>query len=165
MNDILLITVDDIKEVTSISKNIQPDLLEPYILVAEEFYVYPILGQALVSEIKNQLTGNTLTKDNINLLNGYIKRLVAYGAWEQYLPFSASKTTQKGEQILNSNFSQSVDAQTFSTKRQNLKSQVTIYQSRLQRFLNQNETTYPLYRRTCGNSGLTNGYGTGIYLG
>lgn len=163
MNDILLTTVDDLKEVTSISKNIQSELLEPYLLVAEEFFVYPILGDALVSEFKNQLTGNTLSDLNKTLLIQYVRPVVGYGAWHEYIPFSYVKSTQKGEVSQFSDNSSTPAIDIVSYKRQALKDKLSFFQDRLKKYLEDNHDMYPLYRSTCRIN--NNNYSSSIYLG
>lgn len=163
MNSVNLISVDDIKEVTSMSKNIQAELLEPYILIAEEFFVYPVLGDALVTEIKNQLTGNTLTSLNQVLLIQYITPLSAYGAWHEYIPFGAYKSVQKGEVKQSSDNSDNVTLDELTFKRQAIKDKISFFEERLRKYLEDNKASYPLYRSTCSNNNNT--YGASIYLG
>jgi hypothetical protein len=162
MNDVTLISVDDIKEVTSISKSISPELLEPYILISEEYFVYDLLGSALTNELKNQITGNSLSQLNSVLLTQYIRPLAAYGAWHEYIPFSAIRSTQKGEVKQSSDSSVNADLNEVAFKRTALKDKVMFFQNRVEKYLNENKTKYPLYRASCNGNGWNS---TGIYLG
>jgi hypothetical protein len=163
MNDVQLISVDDIKEITSISKAIEPALLDPYILIGEEFYCYSILGDALVSELKNQITGNSLTVFNQRLLGVYIKPVAAYGAWVEASPFLSYKTVQKGVVKQSSDNSDNVSIEELAFYRQSLKDKVRFFQDRLTKYLEENKTSYPLYRATCCIPDQN--YSNGIYLG
>lgn len=162
MNDINLITVQDIKELTSISQNVQPELLEPFISIGQSFFVDPILGESLVSELKNQLTGNTLSNYNNILLANYIRPLNAYAAWYQYIPFNAIKSTLKGEVKQSSDNSTNADLNELVFKRSSLKEIITFYENRLKDYLEVNKLLYPNYRPTCATN---NNYSSGIYLG
>jgi hypothetical protein len=159
--DITLITVDDIKEVTSIPKTIDYALLEPYITVAEGFFVYPVLGEALTSEIQAQLTGNTLSALNNILLLQYIRPLSAYASWHTYLPFGAYKSVQVGEVKQSSNKSESLSMEELAFKRQAIKDTISFYEKRLREYLEKNKFLYPLYRSSC----TTSNYTGSIYLG
>jgi hypothetical protein len=161
MNDVQLISVSDLQEVTSVSKNIDPALLEPYIFLSEEQYVYSILCTALVSEIKNQITGSTLTALNLTLLSGYVRYLAAYGAMFHYSSFAGiTKVTQKGMIEQTSNDANPTDKLTIN--RTFLKDQISFFEKKLKEYLDNNKTNYPLYR-SCSTTG--NNYGNGIYLG
>lgn len=163
MNDITLLTVDDIKEITSISKNISPETLSPYILIAEEYFVYEVLGEGLTNELKTQLTGNTLTGLNQTLLQTYIKPLAAYGSWLEGSPFIHMKTVQKGIVKQSSDNSINVDMDEFTAYRQHIKDKVMFFQDRMKDYLERNKTSYPLYSTTCSTGNNYNS--TGIYLG
>jgi len=162
MNDVRLISVDDLKQVTSISATIETDLLEPYLELSEELYCVEILGEALTSELRNQITGNTITEVNQYLLTKYIKPLVSYGAWEQYVPFNAIKSTQIGEIRQTTDNSSSADLPEVTFKRQALKDKISYYQKRLRDYLDKNKNNYPLYRSSCSPS---TGNSWSIYLG
>lgn len=162
-NDIQLISVDDLKEITSISNNIQTELLEPYLEIGQGFFVDDLIGEALLTELKNQVTGNTLTNLNQTLLSNYIKPVVAYGAWHEYVGMNSSKTTQKGEVLQSSEHSQNADLNQLTFKRQALKDKINFYQERLKTYLEKNKQSYPLYRSSCTTN--NNNYANGIYLG
>lgn len=176
--EITLITVDDIKERTNISMHIDADLLEPSILVGEEFHVYDILGTALTTELKEQLsmtgvtgvtTGSTgttvvtgLTELNEILLTKYIAPLSAYAAWFEAAPFLGYKTTAKGIVKQNSSNSDSVSESEFAFYRKAIKDKVSLFQTRLDKYLNENKDKYPLFRPCRENS--SDSYSNGIYL-
>lgn len=162
MNDIELITTDDIKEVTSISKNVDPTLLEPFISIAEKRYVYEILGTALTSELKNQITGHTVSTPNQKLLLHYIRPLAAYASWYEAAPFIHFKTVQKGIVKQTSDNADNVTPEEFASYRASLKEKVKWYQDELKCFLDDNANAYPQYRS--GNANRA-GYNNGIYLG
>lgn len=116
---------------------------------------------ALLSELKNQITGNSITSLNQTLLVQYIRPLIAWAAWHEYVPFSAIKTTQKGEVRQNSDNSNTADLNEVAFKRNALKDKITFYQMRLKEFLEKSKDQYPLYRSTCAVSGNN----WSIYLG
>jgi hypothetical protein len=163
MNDVLLTTVEDIKEVTSISRNIDTALLEPYLVIAEEFYILDILGQSLTTEIKDQITGNTLTFLNDKLIRVYIRPLVAYACWYEAMPFINYKTVQKGIVKQTSDNTESVSLDEFDLIRNAVQDKIRFFQTRLKTYLDDNAASYPLYRANCNNT--TAPYNNGIYLG
>lgn len=162
INDVTLISIDDIKEVTSISKNIDPSQIEPYISIAEELYVYCSIGQALSTELKNQVTGNTLTTLNHSLIYFYIRPLVAWGAWYEASTFLNIKMVQKGLVKQSSSDSENISLEEFDLYKKSLKDKIKFFQDRLTKYLDDNTVVYPLYRSCKKND---TGFNNGIYLG
>lgn len=168
-NEVTIISVDDLKENTSISKNIGALFLEPYIGVAEDMHVYDVLGLALKSEILNQITGGTLTGNNYTLVEVYIKPLACYATWLEASPFIAYKTTAKGITIQTSDTSQPITKDDLEFYRQAIRDKVSFYRNRLIDQLKNNSTLYPAYRSS-DNSGsdlpyTSPDFSNGIYLG
>ncbi|GHM98838.1 hypothetical protein WSM22_03280 [Cytophagales bacterium WSM2-2] len=159
---ITLITVDDIRENTSISNNIEVDTLQPYISSAEQMHVYKILGVALLTEIKNQISGNTLTDLNMTLLNDYIKPLACYATWLEASSFLNYKTTAKGVVKQHSDNSESTTLDEFTFYRSAIKDKVSFCSDSLKNYLKLNAASYPLYRPI--DKQITS-YSNGIYLG
>jgi len=161
-NDTTLTTVDDFKQSTSITDSLQDEILQPFISAGEEFSVYPILGTALVDELKSQITGNSLTLANTVLLSN-IKPVAAYAAWFRYIPFSISKTAVIGEVEQSADHSTASTMEKIEFKRQGIKDMLAFYESKLQKFLENNKDNYPLYRACDTISKTSNG--SGFYFG
>lgn len=157
-----LITVEDIRENTSISNSIEVDTLQPYISGAEQMHCYGILGLALLTEIKNQISGNTLTDLNAVLLNDYIKPLCCFATWLEASTFLNYKSTVKGVVKQHSDSSESTSLDEFTFFRSAIKDKVAFYQDELKKYLRINKDLYPLYRPVDKS---TTTYSNGIYLG
>ncbi len=157
-----LITVEDIRENTSISNNIDVETLQPYISSAEQMHCYSILGTALVSEIKSQISGNTLTDLNSTLLNDYIKPLCCFATWLEASPFLNYKTTVAGVVKQHSDKSESTSLDEFTFYRSAIKDKVAFHADELKKYLRINKDLYPLYRPV---DRTTTSYSNGIYLG
>lgn len=157
------ITVDELKQLTAISQNVDVSLLVPFIQVSEEMNIYPILGTALVTELLNQIDTITLTPDNEKLLNEYI---IPFDAWSTFMEssiFLLYRTVNKG---LVKNFgdnSTPLDRFELSQYRQSINDRVSFYKNRLVDYLNTNKSLFPLYRPDCGSTRQSSS--TGIWLG
>jgi hypothetical protein len=159
-NDITYLNVSDLQEMTSISKNVDPQFLVPYIRSGELMFVSDALGTALDTTLKNQLTGNTLTDENKILVQNYIKPLSAWSAFLEAVPFISFKFTNKGVQRQNSEYSEVPAVADLTWYRQNVKDKQSFYRNRLVEYLDCNTTLYPDYR--CKP---TPKFSNGIYLG
>ncbi len=164
MVNVNYISEEDIKEITSISKNVEASLLVPYIRSSEAMQVEPILGTALNSELKAAITGNTLTGVNYNLVQFYIKPLSVWATYLSAIPFLAFKGTSKGVVRQNSDNSQIASIEELTFLRQAVKDQVAFYKDQLQDYLEENSSLFANYR-SCNTDTNYNSNGNGIYLG
>lgn len=71
--NVLLLSVQVLKDRTSIHTNIDEKLLFPEIKTAQDMYIHPILGTALYDKIIGDINvSGTTTGDYLTLLNNYI---------------------------------------------------------------------------------------------
>lgn len=169
MNERNIITILDIKNMTSISKNMDDKTsLEPWISISERMHVYDILGDALTTEIKKQVqsvdTGGTMTESYQTLLNNYVKPLACFATWLEASPFLYAKTMNMGIVKQSSTNSENISKDEFTEiYRQNIKDKVAFFRNELKDFLEKNKTTYPLYRTD--SPAVSTSFSSGIYLG
>lgn len=163
VNDVTYLSVDDIKEMTSISENIDPQFLVPYIRSAEKMHVYDILGIALDSELKGMITGNTLSGVSYTLVQYYIKPLAAWSAYLAAIPFLAFKTTNKGVLRQGSDNSEIPGIPDINWFKQAIKDTQSFFREELLKYLEDNKDSFPAYR-SC-KKGMGANYSNGIYLG
>jgi hypothetical protein len=76
--NVLLISVDILKDRTGIHTNIDEKLLYPEIKVAQDMYIHPILGTALYNKIINEVDAGTIGGDYQDLLDDYIIDCLIY---------------------------------------------------------------------------------------
>jgi hypothetical protein len=125
------------------------------------------LGQALTDQIKNQITGNTLTGNNYTLVNLFILPLSAWATFFEASPFIAYKSTSKGITKQTSNTSENLSKEELEFFRQSIKDKVTFYRNRLIDQLNKNQSLYPMYRSSTNQVQpyTSKDFSSGIYLG
>lgn len=77
--NVLLLSVQTLKDRTAIHSNIDEKLLFPEIKMAQDMYIHPILGTALYNKIINDIdTTGTTTGNYLTLLNGYVLDALLY---------------------------------------------------------------------------------------
>lgn len=82
LNDTYLISEELLKLHSPISRNVDVDKLVPFLTISQPYYIETILGDALVTELKNQIETNTLTEENKALV---LKVAPALANWTAYL--------------------------------------------------------------------------------
>ena len=148
MNDTLLISIQDIQNVSSISDNIQVESLEPFLSTSQDMYIRPLVGDALMDDmLADVATGGTQYQ---SLIDNYILRALAYATVFSYLPFGHMKIQKKGIVLQNSDNSQNVSVEEFSILSQRTESTMTYYLRRLKEYLDlpASKVLYPMYATT-----------------
>ena len=145
MNDTTIITIEDIKNVTSISQNVDVEMLEPFLFNAQLMYIQPLVGQALYDAIIAEIeagTGSTYT----SLIDNYILNALSYATFFSFLPFNHLKVQKKGVLLQTSDNSTSASPEEFALLSGRVEGMMTYYLRRLKEYLDDNKTTYTLYK-------------------
>ena len=141
---ILITTVDRIKEITSISNNIDPSQLEPYLYTAQDMYVEDLLGADMYNDLLDNVFSGT-TKYTF-LIKNYLDYVIAYGAWSLASPFLNYKTQKKGIVKQNSDNSDNINIDEFNIYSKRIENTMTHYITKTIKYLEDNKTQYSLYK-------------------
>ena len=161
MNDICYASVNDIKEYTSVSKNISPEILQPYIKMAETFHLRPVLGENLDNSLLTMISGDTLSGSSYTLVQEFIIPTSIWYSYYEALPFVWTRSNAKGLTKGFSDTTSALDVKEYQMIKQELLDKSVMYLNRLIEYLNDNVLTYPLY----GNCSTGSSNSSGIYLG
>lgn len=140
-----LITEDLFKQYSPVTDNTDVTEFIPYIIMAQELYLEDILGEPLMSELKNQIQTNTLTPENSALIIKIAPVLSHYAVY-QGLPFHWASIVNKGITIRNSENSKSANIKDISQLRRWIKDDAEIFAKQLVTFLCRCRSNYPLWR-------------------
>lgn len=165
MTDTTFLTVDYLKEIAPISANVAPEILQPFIPIAEAMWINDkILGTALTTQLKSELENQTLSGDNYTLVYSYIVPTSAWYSYYEASVFMIYRAENKGITKKYSDNSQALDRQEFANYRQSIQDKANYYRNRLIDYLNDNRLLYPNYRPENFCSPRKD-YGGGIWLG
>lgn len=115
---------------------------------AQEMYIKPILCQPLYDEIANQIVNNTVTPANQTLLD-VIAPCLAYYTLYKYLPYSWAKIREMGVVNQTGTTAVTISLNDLTFMRSEAESSAKMYEIRLVNFLENNKSTYPLYKCDC----------------
>ena len=95
LGETLIISEELLKVYTPLSKNVDVDKVFPYIHLAQPYYLEPILGDALLTELKTQVESGEITEENKALI---VKCAPVIGYWATYLAMRSLtySVTEKG---------------------------------------------------------------------
>ena len=83
----LFISTDRLKKDSSLGGSVDDNLLLPYILMAQDRYILPILGTDLNAKLISDIQGGSLTGNYLTLLQTYIQPALVQFAFATVLPF------------------------------------------------------------------------------
>lgn len=92
----LFITDKELKQMTVLNGNLDPDKTKQFVIIAQDTHIYSYLGSKLFDKINNDIVAGTLSGNYLSLLNNYIKPMVIHWAMVEILPFSAYTIANKG---------------------------------------------------------------------
>lgn len=140
----LFLRPDDTILLGYVESNYDQDQLRSLIYDVQEMYVKPLIGSGLYDELSTQISGNTLTSANNDLLE-QIRPVVRMYVLAKGLIVFTYKIRNKGVVSMSSENSQSADFTAIDRLIQQFTDWAQVRAERLQDFLCANTTTYPLY--------------------
>ena len=156
----LLIEIARLKEFSVINENVDSKLLEPTIINVQELYLYDVLGKDLYSEIITQVNASTVSSPNTILLNDYIEPYLINKVISEAVIDLNFKIRNKGIQTNSSDNGQPVGLNELSQMQGKYNNIAEGYKIKIQNFLLDNGTIYPLYLPKNNHSTIG-----GIYVG
>lgn len=123
------------------------DLTEfiPYLSIAQELYIAPLLGESMMSELRLQISQNSLTQINGDLILK-IAPALAFFAIYQGLPFHWATIVNKGITIRESENSKGINIKDVAQLRRWIRDDAEIFVGLLTDFLCSCKDSYPLWK-------------------
>jgi len=140
-----IITESLFKQHSPVTLNVEIDEFIPYISIAQELYIEPVLGEPLMAELKDQILNNTVTEANGSLIVKVAPALSFFAVY-QGLPFQWASIVNKGITKGKSENSESIDRNDLAQLRRWIKDDAELLVSQLINFLCKCRTNYPLWR-------------------
>ena len=147
--DAKFITIDDIKENTTVQQNVDTSLIYPYIDLAQRVWLLPVLSERLYEALSDDINVNGLTGVTTahSLLLNKIKPALIFGCVHEAIPFLRSRITNKGIVTKSSDAnSEPASDKQVADMRDSYNHAVQTYIQDLKRFLRNNNALYPLWQ-------------------
>jgi len=159
---ILFVSEQYIKEYTPIGNLVQWSEIQPTAHLAQDSYIQDILGSNFYVYLELAYSAQTLTANEIELMNR-IKPALAYRVAEQSLTFINYQIKNKGVMTQNGDYSAPADLEQFKYVRHELTNRAEFYAKRLSNYLCENSALFPQYvnNNTTDMRPNRSGYDTG----
>lgn len=141
----VLISEELLKLYSPLSKNVGVDKIVGFIPLAQDFYIQPILGSPLMTELQEQIDSNTLTDENKALLIKVASPLALYSTYlaMRSLVYSLN---EKGATKEHSENSDSLNENEVANWRMELKDMAELATKSLIKYLCNCRDLYELWR-------------------
>ena len=160
------ITTEYLRSVVPIEQNVDDARLVPYIIQGQDLYVQGVIGESGYNALKDGITGNTLTSDEVYLMLNFIQPMVANYAFYLAIPHIAYKPTNKSISKESSEYSQPLDLEEMKYLRNGVKDVAEFYTRRMVKYLNDYSNLFPWYSSPQSKDNLprsSQSYFSGIY--
>ena len=142
------ITLDDVKRLTPLTRNIDESKLAPFFDYAH-VVLEQILGVTLYDRVLASKVGDTLTAAETKLIDKYICPFLAWQTYRDSIPGLYATINKTGIHVTSDDSSTSVDASYIKTLDISAENKAREYQERIIKFLcNDTEDDYPEYTTT-----------------
>jgi hypothetical protein len=169
-NKAKFITFEYLVKYTVVDENVDANLIEPFILQAQDINIQTVIGNTLYVRLMNDIiTTGTSTGQYLTLLTDYIQPAQAQWAIYHSLPFLNYKLTNKAISEKNSAESTPTSLETTQYLRNTIRDNAEFLSTRIREYIVNNQTLFPEYFSPQLNlmsiKPQVNNYFGGVYLG
>jgi hypothetical protein len=140
-----LVSTQYLFKYTIIDDNIDPDLLNKFIIQAQDLNIQQVIGNTLYVKIMNDVVAGTITGPYQILLEDYIQRCQAEWVVYHSMPFLNFKLTNKNVAEKNSDNSNPTSLDNIQWLREQVRNTAEFYSTRIREYIVNNQNDFPEY--------------------
>ena len=163
----LYISSTRLKKDSALGGSVSDDLIMPYILLAQDMHILPILGTDLDNKLKADIQGGTLTGVYKTLVETYLQPTLVQFAFTQLLPYLRLRFVNNAVVVMGAtDQSSSATYDDLKPVMDTATDAAEFYRQRMIDYLRNNSSSFPEYTSNSGADldPTTNNYFAGINL-
>ena len=163
----LYISATRLKKDSAIGGSVEDDLIMPYILLAQDMNILPILGTDLDAKLKSDIQGGSLTGAYKTLVEDYIQPAFVQFSFVSLVPYLRLRFSNNSVVIMGATEqSSSATYEDLEPVMNTAENAAEFYRQRCIDFLRNNESSFPEYSTNSGSDldPTVNNYFAGIQL-
>jgi hypothetical protein len=163
----LYISATRIKKDTALGGSVDDNVIMPYILLAQDMFILPILGTDLDAKLKSDIQGSSLTGAYKTLVETYIQPSLVQFAFAELAPFLRLRFVNNAVVIMGAtDQSDSATYEDIKPLIDRAKDAAEFYRQRLIDYIRNNTSSFPEYNTNTGADldPTTRNYYSGINL-
>lgn len=146
----LFISTDRLKKDSALGGSVDDNLLLPYILMAQDRYILPVLGTDLNNKLISDIQGSSLSGAYLTLLQTYIQPSLVQYAFATVLPFLRLRMVNNSIVTMSSEQGSSVSHEELKPLINASIDQAEFYRERLIDYIRNNTSSFPEYSTNTG---------------
>ena len=146
----LFISTDRLKKDSALGGSVDDNLLLPYILMAQDRYILPVLGTDLNDKLISDIQGSSLSGAYLTLLQTYIQPALVQFAFATVLPFLRLRMVNNSIVTMSSEQGSSVSHEELKPLINASIDQAEFYRERLIDYIRNNTSSFPEYSTNTG---------------
>ena len=146
----LYISTDRLKKDSALGGSVDDNLLLPYILMAQDRYILPILGTDLNDKLISDVQGSSLAGAYLTLLQTYIQPALVQFSFSVVLPFLRLRMVNNSIVTMDSEQGTSVSHDDLKPLINASMDQGEFYRERLIDYITNNQSSFPEYSTNTG---------------
>ena len=164
----LFISTDRLKRDSSLGGSVDDNLLLPYILMAQDRYILPVLGTDLTNKLISAIQGSSLSGNYLTLLQTYIQPALVQFSFSVVLPFLRLRMVNNSVVTMSSEQGGTVSHDELKPLINASMDQGEFYRERLITYVTNNTSNFPEYSTNQSSEGdlspTTQNYYAGLNL-
>ena len=149
----LFISTDRLKKDSALGGSVDDNLLLPYILMAQDRYILPVLGTDLQDKLISDIQGSSLSGAYLTLLQKFVQPALVQFAFATVLPFLRLRMVNNSVVTMSSEQGSSVSHDELKPLINASMDQGEFYRKRLIDYLTGNTASFPEYSTNQTNQG------------
>ena len=150
MSQALFVSANRLKRDTAIGGSVDDDLIRPYVYMAQQRWILPVLGTKLYDKISADIDAGNVTGDYETLLNDYIIPSTVQYSFVQLVPFLRLRFVNNAVVVMNSEQSTAATFDDLKPLMDQALDMATFYRERLIDYLCENSDLFPEYTSNTG---------------
>ena len=147
----LYISSTRIKKDTALGGSVDDNLIMPYILLAQDMYILPILGTDLDTKLKADIQAGSLAGDYKTLVEDYLQKSLVQFAFAELLPFLRLRMVNNAAVVMGAtDQSSSASYDELRPLMDRAKDAAEFYRQRMIDYLRNNTSSFPEYSSNSG---------------
>ena len=163
----LFISATRLKKDTALGGSVDDNLIMPYILLAQDMNILPVLGTDLYEVLKTKINGGTLTGDYKILMETYIQPALVQFSFTELAPFLRLRFVNNSVVVMgDTDTGSSATYEDIKPLMDRSKDAAEFYRERLIDYIRNNTSSFPEYSTNSGADldPTVNNYFAGINL-
>lgn len=143
--EVALINVDYIKKFTNVNGSVDDNILKPCIILAQDKWVSPYLGDDLMAKIKSDVSAGTISGNYLTLYQNYIMRALCWWSLVEAIPSLMYKIDNGTIVQRISEDTQPISDEVSKDMINKIQGNAKYYTKRLVEYLCENSSLFPEY--------------------